>query len=249
MAADCISVPVVEHAQLRVHEGFSVKGSLCISPWHIQFVSLRMDIDDLRVRCWHVILCVRGLLPPAGPFLLGYWVEFLYTVVDNVLTQLYRAYAFTLLHLRPIMSHEMNLFSMVSAALSSTTVCVFHPLLFPCCTILLADFSHRCGWYWHCLKTWPSKWRHHLKTQGFSIVAFEYFPHQSVSGGCGIHHQTVKVGCAELLWLSWMTSCTVLCLKLLEGPTCWPFQCSAMQVHEQMCQSMVSSYHTVGPGL
>ena len=58
MAADCIRVPVVEHAKLRIHEGLMVNGSLCISPLHIQFVSLRMDIDDLRVRgcgCWHVV--------------------------------------------------------------------------------------------------------------------------------------------------------------------------------------------------
>ena len=58
MAADCIRVPVVEHAKLRIHEGLIVNGSLCISPLHIQFVSLRMDIDDLRVRgcgCWHVV--------------------------------------------------------------------------------------------------------------------------------------------------------------------------------------------------
>lgn len=74
MAADCISVPVVEHAQLRVHEGFNVKGSLCISPWHIQFVSLRMDIDDLRVRLLirHSVYVPGRLFPSAGPFLLGY---------------------------------------------------------------------------------------------------------------------------------------------------------------------------------
>lgn len=62
MAADCISVPVVEHAQLRVHDRLSVKGSLCISPSHIQFVSLQMDIDDLRVRVARaVILRVMGV--------------------------------------------------------------------------------------------------------------------------------------------------------------------------------------------
>ena len=50
MAVEYITVPVVEDVLLRVNERLSVKGTLCISPCHFQFVSLRTDVEDLRVR-------------------------------------------------------------------------------------------------------------------------------------------------------------------------------------------------------